>query len=153
MKLLPITLLIIIFLSLGSGQQQRTDRIPNTNITQEWVMSSNKLQKTVNHGPSNVKLEFENELIQVLRIRMGSHEKTPMHDITARLVVWLTDANLRITLADGSISEEHGETGGISWVPAQRHAGENLSDQPLEFLAIVPKQSAAPAKKHTSHSF
>jgi hypothetical protein len=31
----------------------------------------------------------------------------------------------------------------INWVPAQRHAGENLSTQPLEFLAIVPKTAAA----------
>jgi hypothetical protein len=31
------------------------------------------------------------------------------------------------------------------WVPAQRHAGENLSDEPIEFIVVVPKVSAAPA--------
>jgi quercetin dioxygenase-like cupin family protein len=151
MRLLPITVLIAIFLSLDSPWQQRTDNTPDTNTAQEALMSSQKLHKTANHGPSNVKLEFENESVQVLRVRMGPHEKTQMHDITPRLVVWLTDANLRIRLADGEVSEEHGKSGGISWVPAQRHAGENLSDQPLEFLAIVPKQSAAPARNTFSH--
>jgi hypothetical protein len=47
-------------------------------------------------GPADAKVEFENESIMVVRVRMAPHEKTPMHDITsARLVVWLTDALAR----------------------------------------------------------
>src|SRR5262249_23329016 len=54
-------------------------------------------------GPANAVVEFENESIVVVRIRMAPHEKTPMHDIaSARLVVWLTDAHLRDTHPDGS---------------------------------------------------
>jgi len=49
-------------------------------------------------GPVNAVVEFENETIVVVRIRMASGEKTPMHDIaSARLVVWLTNAHLRDT--------------------------------------------------------
>ena len=49
-------------------------------------------------GPANAVVEFENESIVVVRIRMAPGEKTPMHDITsARLVVWLTNAHLRDT--------------------------------------------------------
>ena len=33
----------------------------------------------------------------VLRIRMAPHEKTAMHELSARLVIWLTDAHLRDT--------------------------------------------------------
>lgn len=80
----------------------------------------------------------------VVRIRMAPHEKTPMHDIaSARLVVWLTDAHLRDTQADGTVNEIRRQAGALDWVPVQRHAGENLSAQPLEFLAIVPKSAAA----------
>jgi quercetin dioxygenase-like cupin family protein len=87
-------------------------------------------------------VEFENESIVVVRIRMAPREKTPMHDITsARLVVWLTDAHLRDTHPDGSANETHRRAGEINWVGVQRHAGENLSHEPLEFLAIVPKRS------------
>jgi hypothetical protein len=93
-------------------------------------------------GPANAMVEFENESIVVVRIRMAPHEKTPMHDITsARLVVWLTDAHLRDTHPDGSANETHRRAGEIDWVGVQRHAGENLSHEPLEFLAIVPKTS------------
>ena len=93
---------------------------------------------------ADAKIEFENEAIIVIRVRMAPHEKTPMHDITsARLVVWLTDAHLRDTHSDGSANETHRRAGEIDWVGVQRHAGENLSHEPLEFLAIVPKGGGA----------
>jgi hypothetical protein len=40
----------------------------------------------------------------------------------------------------------HWHAGDIDWVPIQRHAGENLAHEPLEFLAIVPKTTGAAAK-------
>ena len=95
-------------------------------------------------GPANAVVEFENESIVVVRIRMAPGEKTPMHDITsARLVVWLTDVYLRDTHPDGSAVDIRRRAGAIDWVPVQRHAGENLAHEPLEFLAIVPKTSRA----------
>ena len=99
-------------------------------------------------GPADAKVEFENESIIVVRVRMAPHEKTPMHDITsARLVVWLTDAHLRDTHPDGSANDTHRRAGAIDWVGVQRHAGENLSHEPLEFLAIVPKAGGAAAPR------
>jgi hypothetical protein len=95
---------------------------------------------TAQTGPAAVKIEFENDSVLVLRIRMEPHEKTPMHDIVgARVVVWLSDTHLRDTSADGRTNEIHRSAGAVDWVPPQRHAGENLSDQPIEWLAIVPK--------------
>src|SRR5262245_58651826 len=99
---------------------------------------------TAQAGPANAVVEFENETIVVVRIRMAPHEKTPMHDIaSARLVVWLTDAYLRDTHPDGRSDDIRRRAGDIDWVPIQRHAGENLAHQPLEFLAIVPKAGRA----------
>jgi hypothetical protein len=95
-------------------------------------------------GPSAVKIEFENEAVLVLRIRMEPHEKTPMHDlIGARIVVWLTNTHLRDTTPDGRTNEILRDAGAIDWVPPQRHAGENLADTPIEWLAIVPKTKAS----------
>jgi hypothetical protein len=62
------------------------------------------------------------------------------------VVVWLTDVYLRDTHPDGSANETHRRAGEIDWVGVQRHAGENLSHEPLEFLAIVPKGAAAAPK-------
>src|SRR5215467_312349 len=62
---------------------------------------------------ANFKLEFENDSILVVRIRIGPHEKLPMHDLTPRVVVLLTDQNLRVTFPNGKTREEHhlaGET-------------------------------------------
>jgi hypothetical protein len=98
-------------------------------------------------GPASAVVEFENESITVVRVRMAPHERTPMHDISARLVVWLTDAHLRDTHPDGSANETHRPAGTIDWVGVQRHAGENLSHEPLEFLAIVPKADRTAAPK------
>src|SRR5262249_27414775 len=98
--------------------------------------------------PGDDKVKFENEPIIVGRGRMAPHEKTPMHDIpSARLGVGLTDAHVRDTRPDGSANETHRRAGAIDWVGVQRHAGENLSHEPLEFLAIVPKAGAAAAPK------
>ena len=102
---------------------------------------------TAQTGPTNAVVEFENESIVVVRIRMAPHEKTPMHDIaSARLVVWLTDAYLRDTHPDGRSDDIRRRVGDIDWVPVQRHAGENLAPEPLEFLAIVPKPAGATTK-------
>ena len=98
---------------------------------------------TAQTGPTNAVVAFENESLVVVRIRMAPHEKTPMHDIaSARLVVWLTDAYLRDTHPDGRSDDIRRRAGDIDWVPVQRHAGENLAHEPLEFLAIVPKAGA-----------
>jgi hypothetical protein len=91
-------------------------------------------------GPAGVTVEFENDSVLVLRIRMEPHEKTPMHDIVgARVVVWLSNTHLRDTSADGRTAEIRRSAGAVDWVPPQRHAGENLGDQPIEWLAILPK--------------
>ncbi len=85
------------------------------------------------------KAEFENESVQVVRITIGPHAKLPMHDLTARVVVPLTDQDLRLTFPNRETREEHGKAGQTMWVSAQRHAGENLTDQPIEFIAVIPK--------------
>jgi len=60
-----------------------------------------------------------------------------MHDVTPRVVVWLSDADIKDTFANGQSDEIRRSPGMVDWVPAERHAGENLGAQPVEFLAIV----------------
>jgi quercetin dioxygenase-like cupin family protein len=93
-------------------------------------------------GPTQAKTILDNSAVSVIRIRMAPHEKTPMHDVTARVVVWLTDAHLRETLSTGKLHYDNAKAGDVEWVPAERHQGENLTDHPIEFIAIVPKQAA-----------
>jgi len=96
------------------------------------------------HGPHGGKgpgmVEFENDKVQVLRVHVAPHATVPMHDITERVVIWLTPANLKVTLPDGTSKELHIKAGEAGWAEPGRHAGTNLSDQPIEFIAVVPKE-------------
>jgi quercetin dioxygenase-like cupin family protein len=94
------------------------------------------------------KIEFENDAITVVRMHMAPHATTPMHDMTARLVIWLTDARLRDTSADGWATEYVRSAGAVDWIEPRRHMGENLSNDSLEFLAIIPKAAAGPGAHH-----
>jgi hypothetical protein len=99
--------------------------------------------------PGLGKIEFENDAIAVVRIHMDPRAKTPMHDIpTSRLVIWLTDAHLKDTSADGRVSEYDRPAGSIDWIEPRRHMGENLSDHGLDFLAVIPKTAAASGAHH-----
>jgi hypothetical protein len=95
-------------------------------------------QDVSHHGPSQMRVELENPSMTVLRVVLGPHEKTGMHDVSPRLVIWLSDAHLRDTMADGTQHDYQRAAGAVEWIPAQRHAGENLLDRPIEFLAVVP---------------
>lgn len=85
-------------------------------------------------------VEVDNAAVQVVRIRMTAHEKIPLHTVTPRVVVFLTDAHLKLTFADGTVREETWRRGQTGWLDQQAHAGENLSGKPIEFIAIIPKR-------------
>jgi len=83
--------------------------------------SANHLSQSVtSSGPADAQLVLDNTSVSVIHIRMAPREKTPMHDLTSRVVVWLTDAHLTDTLATGEIHDEHAKAGDVEWVPAQR---------------------------------
>ena len=85
-------------------------------------------------------VEFENPHVTVVRIQLAAHAKIPMHEVTPRVVVFLTDAHLRMTFPNGTVKEERWKRGQTGWLDQQMHSGENLGDQPIEFIAVIPKQ-------------
>jgi quercetin dioxygenase-like cupin family protein len=138
MKEKSVTLVLLATLVLmASGQDEGLHGSPHDRPT-EASMSAH--QGSTHAGPAVFKPEFENESVQVVRIIIGPHAKLPMHDLTARVVILLTDQDLRLTFPNGETREEHRKAGQTMWVSAQRHAGENLADQPIEFIAAIPKQ-------------
>lgn len=113
-----------------------------------WQCVSAVAEETDSHHPAgppgDTKLILENESVQVLRIHIGPHETTPMHDVTLRIVVWLDDARFVDTFPDGTRREEIRKRGDAEWMPARRHAGENVGETPMDFIVVVFK-SAVPA--------
>src|SRR5438094_571101 len=66
-------------------------------------------RQTMTHaGAASVdaKLVTENELVQVFRMSVGGNSRTPMHDVSPRVVVWLSDAHFVDHFADGTRKAE-----------------------------------------------
>jgi hypothetical protein len=99
-----------------------------------------------NLGPAQMYSEFSNDTLDVVRVRLAPHEKTGTHDVTPRPVIWLTDVHLRDTKPDGTTTDYRRGAGTVEWIPAQRHAGENLSDHAIEFLGVIPKPNGSAVK-------
>jgi len=97
--------------------------------------------------PAAFDVVAENEVVQVLRISLPPHARTPMHDVTPRVVIWLDDAHFIDRFADGTTREGRRKAGDAEWVSARRHAGENLSDKSMDFIAVIVKPPGAGARR------
>jgi quercetin dioxygenase-like cupin family protein len=86
------------------------------------------------------KLEFENDQVRVFRVHIGPHESTPMHEHQLhRVMVYLTDANVRVTSADAKVDTTPHKAGDILEGGAARHSEENLGDKPVEVIVTELK--------------
>jgi beta-alanine degradation protein BauB len=94
--------------------------------------------------PERYHVEFENELVRVIRVKTGPREKLGMHKHpeTFAVIVYLTDQNMRQTLADGGHRENHYKSGFVRFGPKdQAHADENETDQPFELIRVELKHA------------
>jgi hypothetical protein len=95
--------------------------------------------------PEAYKVEFENEYVRAIRVTIGPNQKMPnlhKHPATGAVVVYLTDQNMRQTLADGKTRENHYRAKQVRWVaPDQAHRDENLSSEPSKLIRVEIKQA------------
>lgn len=95
----------------------------------------------VKQDPKHFQVIFENDQVRVLRFRLGSREKTEMHDHADHITVRLTDAHLRTTLPDGTSEEHREKADSVVFGSSTRHGVENLEDAPFEAISIEFKGS------------
>ena len=105
-----------------------------------------KAQDPVKVDPKQFKVEFENARVRVLRVNIGAHEKVPMHEHPANVVVFLTAAHVKFTFPDGKTEETHGKAGQAVWGAGEKHEAENVGDKPMEVIQIELKAKPAAAK-------
>jgi hypothetical protein len=90
-------------------------------------------------------IEFENDLVRVIRVRIAPLDHVPMHRHPAHgaVLVLLTDQDARQTFPDGTAHENHNKAHTVRWeAPGSGpYADENLSDRPLEIIRVELKQS------------
>jgi quercetin dioxygenase-like cupin family protein len=90
--------------------------------------------------PKHYKLEFENDQVRVFRVKIGPHESTPMHEHQLnRVMVYLSDATVRVTNEDGKVETTRRHAGEIVEGRWAKHSEENLSDTPFEAIATELK--------------
>jgi len=88
------------------------------------------------------KVEIENPWVRVLRVKAAPHQKIPMHEHPASVLVCLTDVHERTTGPDGKSQEVTRKAGEVAYREPMKHAEENLSDQPLEVVVVELKPGA-----------
>jgi quercetin dioxygenase-like cupin family protein len=96
-------------------------------------------QDPVKVDPQHYSLVLENDQVRVLRAVLGPGEKTPTHDHPATVVVPLSDGVGRFTLADGKTQEQKMVAGTPLWIPAEKHAVENVGKTRVEVIVVELK--------------
>ena len=89
--------------------------------------------------PRHYKVDFENEHVRVLRSSYGPHEASALHGHPAGLAVFLTNTHFKFSFPDETTEERWGNAGQTSWVAAEVHVAENVSDTPAEIVLIELK--------------
>jgi len=83
-------------------------------------------QDAVKVAPNVYHLVAENDRVRVLHVAIAPGGKVPMHEHPANLIVPLTDAKVKFTMADGKAVEVALKAEAASLHPAEKHAGENV---------------------------
>lgn len=96
-------------------------------------------QDPVKADPKHYRVEVENAQVRILRITIGPHEKTPMHEHPASVAVWLTDASGTITSSDGKAQDFQVKAGQTEWSGPEKHWGVNTSDKGFELIQVEMK--------------
>ena len=90
--------------------------------------------------PAHYKVEFQNDQVRVLRVKIGAHQKTPMHEHPLnRVTVFLTDQSFRSKTPDGKIEPVDHKAGEVAWGTPLTHEEENVGDRAFEAVVIEVK--------------
>ena len=88
--------------------------------------------------PVHFRLIFENDQVQVIRARLGPHEKSTVMEIPAHVITCITDRHVRVHFAHLKAAERSDKAGYSGWVDREEYGLENLGDKPAEWILVVP---------------
>lgn len=114
-----------------------------------FVLSASAVaQDPVTVDGNHYKVEFENDQVRVLRIKVGPGEKSIMHQHPNAVAIFLTDVKGKFSFPDGKSEEVSSKAGDARWTPAITHLPENVGDQPFEVILVELKSTPAAKKAH-----
>jgi quercetin dioxygenase-like cupin family protein len=131
------------FAEAGKHQPENTGTTPVEAVLVELKgksgTSAPMAMDAVKADPAHHKVEFENDRVRVLRIKLKPGEKTRQHEHPNGVAIFLTDAAAKFMLSDGKIREGGGKRGEANWAPAEKHAVENASNTAMEVVLVELK--------------
>jgi len=94
--------------------------------------TAQKLQDAVTADAKHYSVEFENDIVRVLRVRLGAGESAPRHSHAAYCAIEITDSSLRE--GDGPTSES--KAGQVFCGDATAHAPRNVGKALAESIVV-----------------
>jgi hypothetical protein len=83
------------------------------------------------------KLEFENDQVRVLRVKLGAHQSTPVIERSRNSVaIFLTDEVARTTDANGVVASVTHKAGEAVWETPVTEKIENVGEAPIEMVLV-----------------
>jgi hypothetical protein len=82
---------------------------------------------------------FENDVVEVIRVRLGPHEKTANVALPPHVMTCLSDQHVRLIYPHGKPVERVEKAGYSGWVQRDDYGIENLEDKPAEWILVVPR--------------
>jgi quercetin dioxygenase-like cupin family protein len=106
----------------------------------QYAMADSHIPNAVTADPKHYTVEFENDVIRVVRIKYGPGEVSAMHSHDASCAIFLSDGNMRMELPDGSSSEPPlSAMGTVNCSDAEAHLPSNVGDTPVELILVEMK--------------
>ncbi len=98
------------------------------------------LPDAVTADPKHYTVEFENDILRIVRIKYGPGEASVMHSHDANCAIYLADGAMRMELPDGTSSVAPANASGtVGCNDANAHLPSNVGDTAVELVLIEMK--------------
>jgi hypothetical protein len=91
-----------------------------------------KLQDAITADPRHYSVEFENDIVRVLRVRLGAGESAPPHAHSAYCAIELTDSSLK----EGNGPTTESKAGQVFCGDATSHAPKNVGAASADSIVV-----------------
>jgi quercetin dioxygenase-like cupin family protein len=94
--------------------------------------AQSKLQDAITADPRHYTVEFENDIVRVLRVRLGAGDTTPAHTHSAYCAIELSDSSLK----EGNGPTTESKAGQVFCGDATSHAPHNVGKALAESIVV-----------------
>jgi len=94
--------------------------------------NAQRLQDAVTADSRHYTIEFENDIVRVLRVRLGAGESTPAHSHSAYCAIELTDSSLK----EGNGPTSESKAGQVFCGDATSHGPRNVGKTLAESIVV-----------------